>query len=61
MENRTLYTNEQLAGFERLSEVLVKVPSERIPQVDAKAAIFVAGMEAAARVAQAVQPAAQLL
>lgn len=50
MENRQFLTKEQLAGFERLSAVLVKVPPERVAQVDAKAAIFIAGMEAAMRV-----------
>lgn len=56
MENRESFTKDTLAGFERLSAILVKVPPERIAQVDAKAAIFISGMEAAARAE--VQPTA---
>ncbi|MBQ9345794.1 MAG: hypothetical protein IJT94_00460 [Oscillibacter sp.] len=39
----------QLAGYERLVEVLRKVPPTLVRQVDERAAIFVSGMEAMSR------------
>ena len=45
--------------FDPLAAELAKIPRERQPQVRRDAAIFVAGMEAAARVALGIQHAAQ--
>lgn len=45
--------------FDPLAAELAKIPKERQPQVRRDAAIFVAGMEAAARVALGIQPATQ--
>ena len=47
--------------FDPLAAELAKIPKERQPQIRRDAAIFVAGMEAAARIAQTIQPTAQLL
>ena len=56
MDNQQIFPTCLLANFEKLSAVLAKVPPERVKQVDAKAAIFISGMEAAARAE--VQPTA---
>lgn len=45
----------QLAGYDRLVAVLMKVPPTLVRQVDERAAIFVSGMEAMARVQSAGQ------
>lgn len=45
--------------FDPLAAELAKIPKECQPQVRRDAAIFVAGMEAAARVALGIQPATQ--
>ena len=50
MDNQQIFPKCLLAKFENLSAVLAKVPPERVAQVDAKASIFISGMEAAARV-----------
>ena len=45
--------------FDPLAAELAKIPKERQPQVRRDAAIFIAGMEAATRVAQGIQSTAQ--
>lgn len=45
-------------NFDPLAAELAKIPQERQEQVRHDAAIFVAGMEAAARVQQTVRPGA---
>ena len=51
-----IYMPIQLAGFVRLSKMLEKIPEERRDQIDERAAIFVAGMEAAERARQSIRP-----
>lgn len=53
LRTNTAYRPEVLAGFDRLSATLAKVPPDRIPLVDERASIFISGMEAMARITAA--------
>ena len=50
-----LFTKVQISGFDRVSAVLSQIPAERVQQVDERASIFIAGMEAVVRALQTAQ------
>lgn len=50
-----MYTERQIAGWNRLAEALNKVPAEHMQEIDKLASTFVSGMEAMARVVKTEQ------